>query len=359
MKKPHQSPITTRQPAPPQEKNTRFSDLTGEMFSFLDKPARAIDTMIYRMQNVVETNVVIGQEMADKGLFRDAIIRLRIALWFAPQHPQAWYVLGCCYISLENMDKAKAALRQAVKLNPANENAIFMLATLDSNAVTAELYPTHMPYDIVQDYFTSHAATFEVMQHDSGYKGHQLADMAVWDALDRRRTNYQVLELGCGTGLCGVLLAERSEELVGVDFNRSMLDVAKIKRRPDNRRVYTETMLQDIRHYMADIQKPRFHAVVAAHVFNYVGDIAELFDGMARCLLDEGVCIFQVERYSNENSFGLVPGMGRFGHSDGYVRHHLHRVGLTLLSNDIVRVYPDYEMVQYVARKPESTESST
>jgi predicted TPR repeat methyltransferase len=311
------------------------------------------ETIGQKMQNIPETNYDIAVTMSNQGKMRDAIVRLKLALWLAPNYVQALYLLGCCYIAVGKKAEAKEQLKKLVALEPDHEHGNFMLATLDPAAVAPERYPTTIPLAIAQDYFANNALEYEAVQQDLGYKGHQYADEALWDRVDRRRTNYQVLELGCGTGLAGVLLAEHAEELVGVDFSREMLDIASVKRRPDGRRVYTETLLQDIRHFAIDANEPRFDGVVAAHVFNYIGEIGMIFDGVMRCLNAGGHFVFQVERFGLEGRFGLVPERAQFGHSDGYIRGHLQRVGFQLLANDVVMAYPDREMVQYVARKPE------
>jgi predicted TPR repeat methyltransferase len=331
---------------------TWWQRLLGEM-TFLNRYATWFETLGQKMQNIPATNYDIAVVMSNQGNMRDAILRLKIALWLAPNYPQALYLLGCCYIAVGKKADAKAQLKKLVTLEPDNEHANFMLATLDPSAVAPERYPTTIPLAIAQDYFANNALEYEALQQDQGYKGHQFVDEALWDMLDRRRTNYQVLELGCGTGLVGVLLAEHAEELVGVDFSREMLDMAQAKRRPDGRRVYTETLLQDIRHFAIDANAPRFDGVVAAHVFNYIGEIGLIFDGMMRCLKEGGYFVFQVERFGVEGRFGLVPDRAQFGHSDGYIRGHLQRAGFQLLANDVVTVYPDRAMVQYVARKPE------
>ncbi len=337
---------TTQQPG--------WKGFLNQEMSFFRRYTSWFDTLIYKAQHIPETNYEIAKRMADGGKMRDAILRLKLALWFAPNHPRALYLLGCCYIAEGDKVKAAAALKTLVAMEPDNENATFMLATLDPASVHADRYPTTMPYDIAQDYFNNNASEYEALQQEMGYRGHQFPDGTLWDLLDRRRTNYQVLELGCGTGLCGVLLAEHAEELVGVDFCKSMLDTASAKRRPDGRRVYTETFLQDIRHYAIDAREARFDAAVAAHVFNYVGEIGMVFDGVIRSLKPGGYFIFQVDRFALDGRYGLVPDRGQFGHSDGYIRHHLQRCGFQLLANDLVRVYPEQEMVQYVARKPEA-----
>ncbi len=356
MKKDSYSPISHNQTPVAGgggEPKSWWRNFVENAFSFLDEPAQFIDECIYKAKNIPETNYAIAQEMSDAGNYKDAILRLKIALWLAPNHEKAHYLLGCCYVSQGESAKAAKEFEKAVALDPQDTHAIFMLAVLNPSALTPQQMPVTMPLDMARNYFIDNAYDYENMQSDAGYKGHQLADAALWDMLDPRRVNYHILELGCGTGLCGTLLAQRADEIVGVDFCKEMLDIAKQKRRPDSRRVYTESLLQDIRYFMADQKQARFDAVVAAHVFNYVGDITTIFEGAAIALKAGGAFIFQVEIYNAQQGFGLVPALGRFGHSDGYIRMQCERVGLQIVECNRVRVYPDYELLQYSVRKPE------
>lgn len=330
----------------------RFVGSASKWLWFLEKPAQWLDLIIHRARNLPETNFNMAQEMVEEGLYLDAILRLKVALWLAPEYPRAHYLLGCCYISRGEQQKAIPVLRKAVALDPSDREAMFMLATIDASLLQPEQQPTTIPYTIARQFFANWAQRYEREQLDAGYRGHQLVDAALWDVLDPRRNNYKVLDLGCGTGLCGSLMAEHAEVIVGVDFSQEMLDQAKTKRRPDRRRVYTETLLEDIRNYSADIETPQFDAIVAAHVFQYVGELSMVFRGMAAGLLPGGVAVFQVEPYQMDGYYGILPGVARFGHSYGYVQHMLSGVGLELVSHSTVNVLPDRQMIQYIARRP-------
>lgn len=353
MTKESYSPISEDQQSL-QEKDTGkksvgqlFIDAFWELF---DGPTSFIDNIVYKFSNIAEVNFNIAQNMADNNQFTDALFRLKIVLWFSPNYQPAHYLAGCCHIGRGDMRKAAQALHKALLLKPDDENTIFMLAVLDPSVLTPEQLPRTMPFQMALDHFNDNALEYENVQAAAGYKGHQLADMAVWDALDPRRVDYEVLELGCGTGLCGTLLSERCEYLVGVDFCKAMLDIAKNKRRPDRRRVYSECLLQDARNYMIDLKEPRFDAIVAAHVLNYIGDVQLIFEGAARGLKSGGVFVFQVEGY--QEGYGLLSGLGRFGHSESFIRELCQSVGLEVVEAYAVKVFPDYELGQYTVRKP-------
>jgi predicted TPR repeat methyltransferase len=328
------------------------SGIVDELVALKNYPRQLLSKFLYRFSHGYEFNYKLAENLSNEGRFKDAIIRLKINLWLKRDHFPSIYLMGVCYIALNDKLKAKQCFVRAAEINPSDAENNFMLASLDPYIVPSERQPTMMPLKIAHEYFGSISANYEMMQAQSGYRAHMFADAAVWDSLNRRRSNYEVLELGCGTGLCGTLLAEHADYLVGVDFTPTMLDYAAAKRRPSGQRIYTEIVQEDLRSYISDIKRPRFDAIVAAHVFNYVGELIWVFDGAAKALQDGGVFVFQVERYAHEGYYGLLGGYGRFGHSDTYIRNHLQRVGLHLTAADLVNVFPNYQMVQYVARKP-------
>ncbi len=330
----------------------RAAGVIDELRGMVNEPKRLFDRVFSRFVNSPDFNYNLAEELAKAGRFKDALLRLKINLWIKKNHFKSHYLMGCCYIALDDKVKAKQSFVNAASLNENDLENNFMLASLDPYIVPSNRQPTTMPLKIAQDYFSGIAESYEVTQAQAGYRAHQLADQAVWEVLSRRRNNYEVLDLGCGTGLAGVLLAEHADYIVGVDFCKSMLDYAGMKRRPSGLRIYTETICDDLRLYIADARTNRFDAIIAAHVFNYVGEIAWVFDGVARSLKEGGVFVFQVERYANDGYYGLLGGYGRFGHSDGYIRQHIERVGLYLTGVDLVNVFPNYQMVQYVVRKP-------
>lgn len=308
--------------------------------------------LFHRLNNLGEANFDVGKRMADSGKHLDAIIRFHICLKFSPNHAQAHAMLAHCYVAKGQTTKALKHLQQAIALNPQDERCIYMLATLDSSLLAKELMPRTMPYEMMLEYFNNVAEQYEFMQQSQQYRAHLYADQALWDELDRRRRDYVVLELGCGTGLCGQLLAEHTEDLVGVDFAHKMIDIARMKRRPDGSRIYPSLVYQDIRNYFQDSPpEAYFDAVVACHVLHYIGEIGSLFDGIVKVLKPEGIAVLQVESYDKVDDFGLLKGKGRFGHGDGYMRQQCQRVGLSVIAYHGIQVYPDYQMVQYVVRK--------
>ena len=77
-----------------------------------------------------------------------------------------------------------------------------------------------------------------------------------------------VLDAGCGTGLCGPLVAPYARRLVGVDLSEGMLVHAKEKN------VYHALMKAELTDYLHD-NSEAFDLIVSADTLVYFGDLRE------------------------------------------------------------------------------------
>lgn len=118
-----------------------------------------------------------------------------------------------------------------------------------------------------------------------------------------------VLDLGCGTGLCGPLLRPAAARLVGVDLSPKMLEQAQ-------GRGYDELVCAEAVAYLLG-QPAAFDLVLAADVVVYIGDLQPLFAAVWRALRPGGVFALSTELHTGEG-FVLQPSR-RYGHGLGYV----------------------------------------
>lgn len=101
---------------------------------------------------------------------------------------------------------------------------------------------------------------------------------------------WQILDLGCGTGLLCDAYAAKGHKVTGVDPARSMLDVAREK--PHGRNIeWIESSAQD---YRAD---KRFDLIImTGHAFQVLlapEDIGATFNGMKRHIKPGGLIVFE------------------------------------------------------------------
>ncbi|KAH8084462.1 methyltransferase domain-containing protein [Aureococcus anophagefferens] len=123
----------------------------------------------------------------------------------------------------------------------------------------------------VSGLFDQFAKTFEQkLVGDLSYRGHLQCAGLLARSLPKR-PGVVAVDVGAGTGLCGAALRDALpiEEIVGADVSPRMLDAAK--------GVYEDLVVSDGAAYLATRGPGSVDVLVAADVFAYVGDCAELF----------------------------------------------------------------------------------
>jgi predicted TPR repeat methyltransferase len=98
----------------------------------------------------------------------------------------------------------------------------------------------------------------------------------------------KLLDLGCGTGLCGRLFKDAAAQLIGVDLSPAMIREAELTQ------AYHELHIADLVEYMST-QDRHFDLVLASDVFIYIGDLTDVFQAVSRILKPGGKFVFSAE----------------------------------------------------------------
>lgn len=233
----------------------------------------------------------------------------------APAAPAAlWTLQGNLLKDLGRTDEARAAFRKAIERGGDPELNGYYLAGLAGQGA-----PARPPRAYVQGLFDSYAGDFEehlthVLRYD--------APAVLAQRLSGRRFAH-ALDLGCGTGLCGLQLRPLADRLTGVDLSANMVAQAR------QRGVYDELAQADALEFLR-ANPGSFDAVVAADVFVYVGALEAVFEAASQALRPGGVFAFTVELLEGPMPWTLRPSL-RYAHSAGYIRTLTERNGFEFL----------------------------
>jgi predicted TPR repeat methyltransferase len=166
-----------------------------------------------------------------------------------------------------------------------------------------------------------------------GYRAPQILFDAVMqsEALPRKE-GLDVLDIGCGTGLCGSLLRPAARRLVGVDLSSGMLSRAAI------RAVYDQLNCGELTRWLSE-RSERFDVAVAADVLCYFGDLSAAFGNLRTVLRPGGLFACTLEKSPDDKAetsgsrapFVLCP-HGRYQHDGDYVGTTLKNAGLEVVS---------------------------
>ena len=159
------------------------------------------------------------------------------------------------------------------------------------------------------------------------------------------------LDAGCGTGLCGLLVASHCSRLVGVDLSQRMLYKAR------GRGVYDELVKSELTDFLEQNTSARCRAFG-----RHAGLLRGARSGVSRCfgaLRDAGILLFTLEAASDEEApagFKLNP-HGRYSHSSGYACRTLAACGFAhvAIERAVLRMEAGSPVAGWVtARKPGS-----
>lgn len=209
-------------------------------------------------------------------------------------------------------EEARKFFRMAHRLDPKDESLrhLAMAERGDQGERASDSY--------VAGLFDNYAAKFEASLIGLGYRVPGLIHNLV-----HRRCSAEgepprlgdMLDLGCGTGLLGVVLHDMKTGLWrGVDLSREMIDEARAKG------LYDELLVEEITAHLRQNER-RWDCVFAADVFCYFGDLAEVFELMLSRLKPGGFFAFTVEALNNAGTRSWVKtATGRYAHGEAYVR---------------------------------------
>jgi len=230
----------------------------------------------------------------------------------------AFYNLGVCLQRQKLLPQAISEFEKSLELNPSNAKARYSLAML-----TGDNLPSP-PREYVVDLFNAYAGRFDKHLDQLHYKVPQNLFEAVMRVNKTQPLSKRVLDLGCGTGKCGVLFKTFSASMTGVDIAPRMLEVARLKN------VYDDLVEADGTAFLAG-SKDAYDLVIAADVFIYVGKLEELFGKLSSRMSQGGLLAFSAEA-TEEPGFQLRS-TGRYAHSDAYIDQLARSCGFTQLSH--------------------------
>ncbi len=258
--------------------------------------------------------LALGRSLGRSGRLTEALRSLDHALSKEEHLAEAWSVRGNVLRDLGRLDDAAESFRRAIDSGADAELHRYYLAACLGETLDAA------PRTFVESLFDEYSADFdEHLLQQLAYRGHE---RLLRPLLESGSRFHRVLDLGCGTGLCGALIAPQADVLIGVDVSTAMLEQA------GNRDVYDELVHDDLNRFLA-AQSRQADLIIAADVFTYVGALDEVFAQIRRLLRPDGIFAFTLER-DDEHDFRLLPTL-RYAHSEAHVRRLAARHGFIVL----------------------------
>jgi predicted TPR repeat methyltransferase len=340
----------------------------------IDEAIDELQTAVRKLPESAEPHLHFASAWAIKGQRGPARVCLARALEINPSYARACYALGVLEAEDGHLPEAEAIFRAAISMKPDSPAAhealaqVLHKAGLESEAIlshntalaltkgiappasapstsdsiaaleqrlarspeahrlhvllsvkTHVAPPAHLPPGSISGLFDRYAEQFD--EHLVEKLDYHVPELIVEVVAGADRPEFlDIMDLGCGTGLCGPLLRPMAKTIVGVDASPEMIKKAHA------RLVYDRLEVGDL---VENLQKSpdAFDLLVAADVLVYTGDLTPFFQAAVNALRPAGLLAFSIEAGSGDR-FQMQTATRRFSHSDPYIRHLSQIFGL-------------------------------
>jgi predicted TPR repeat methyltransferase len=258
----------------------------------------------------------LGVLLASTNRTREAVICYCTVTTLAPRHREARRMLGLAYCVLGQRAKAIELYEEWLKEEPDNPVLPHLLA-----GCTGRNVPARASDECVQRIFDGFAESFEAKLAHLHYRAPSLVHHMLEDSGRAPTKSLDVLDAGCGTGLCGPLVAPYARRLTGVDLSAGMLTQAKAKE------IYDELLQDELTQFLRS-RPAEFDVVVSADTLVYFGQLGDVAAAARAALRPGGMFLFTLEELVEDGDLELrLEPHGRYVHSRRYAERVLREAG--------------------------------
>ena len=217
-------------------------------------------------------------------------------------------------LKLGKNEQAQRDAEALLRLEPGNESHQYMLALARGEQ------PKTQPAEEVKAMFDGFAETFDLtLWRGLEYRVPQKAAEILLQAHPDRKFN--VLDLGCGTGLVGVCLGRLDGYVIGVDLSEEMI------RKAMRHNVYARFHNVNVLDALRDTPSEHYEAITCCDVLVYVGDLSEVIPNALRILKPEGHFVFSCESAAEDEADMVLRPTNRFAHKASAVQRWCEEAG--------------------------------
>lgn len=232
-----------------------------------------------------------------------------------PADDDALLGLVNCALALKEMDVARQHADALLARRPDSQSVQYVHALAHGRT------PPHQPAGMVAEMFSGAAAEdFDVhLVKRLQYRAPQLAAQRLLQLHPDRKFN--LLDLGCGTGLLGLYLGPLQGHIIGVDLSADM--IARAAQHGLYSRFHQVNMLDALQATPAS----HYEAIACLDTLIYVGDLTAVIPNALRILKPGGHFIFTCEAAAEDEADLVLRPSGRYAHKASAVEHLCSQAG--------------------------------
>ncbi|HET6803831.1 MAG TPA: tetratricopeptide repeat protein [Frateuria sp.] len=229
---------------------------------------------------------------------------------------RALEALGVTLYALKRYDEARQVYRDWLAREPDNPVPRHMLAACGG----AEA-PPRAADEYVRELFDGFADSFdEQLLKNLDYRAPQVLAAALGEVLGLPARTLDVLDAGCGTGLCAPSMRPHARHLVGVDLSGGMVEKARL------RGEYDELQVAELTAHL-QAHPGAYDVVLSADTLVYFGQLEAVLAAVHAALKPEGWLGFTLEAMDGDARDLEITPSGRYRHDRRYVERVLDACG--------------------------------
>ena len=266
---------------------------------------------------ILRTYLELALALMKTGRNKEAIQSFQRVLAIQPDEPVAHAYLSRLFIADNDLPQATQHLRHYLRLVPEDHiGARMLLAYTGAESVPERPAPTY-----ITRLYDNYASSYDQKLVNSL---HYQCPQLIRAALQRHcQDKAAILDLGCGTGLCGQAVSSMATRLDGVDLSPKMLAKAR------QRAIYNELAVSDLYPFL-EKKAGCYDVIVAAGVFEHIGDPHRIFRAAFDALRDSGLFVFTAE--DNPTQALSVNSSGYYMHGRTYLAERAAQCGFAVSS---------------------------
>lgn len=255
-----------------------------------------------------QLTALLATDLASLGNHTEALVLWNELFTAHPQAPEV--LLGRLKAHLALGKQAEAAQDGETLAATDPQNPVYAYHAALAKGDT----PAQQPAELAQQLFDGMATTYDLhMVRSLGYRlPQQVAEKLLATRPDRK---FNVLDLGCGTGLLGVSLGRLDGALVGVDVSREMIAQAV------RHNVYDKFHTVNVHDALDATPESLYEVIAALDVFIYAGDVTKALPDAHRILVPGGTLVASFETAPEAGNDMVLMPSGRYAHKRSHVAH--------------------------------------
>ncbi len=243
----------------------------------------------------------------------EACVALGTKTWSDP----VWHARLLC--ALGRKEKAIAHLEGFLQEKPDHPVATYQLAAIRGDTME------RATDEYVREHFDSFSRTFDDVLKGLQYKAPEIVAGVVDELMEGRPPVPDVVDLGCGTGLCGPLIRKHCGKLTGIDLSPGMLQKAA------ELRCYDFLVEGELIACLNDAPSECFNLAVCVDTLCYFGALDTFMAELQGALKPGGVLVATVEGIEGEEAPPYrMDDSGRYAHHRDHIADAARNAGLHL-----------------------------